>query len=153
VPQIFRSIPSADGLPEPVRVAINYVFEALTERIDMVQIECMTESRETLAEVRLIRDMTREGWAGIIEQLRPEIPTVREKLPTLSEAVNDERWKREGRMISDFKRALRGGASTGVAKALQYAVVALALWALHDLLPRARIIPTTGESSISTPGK
>lgn len=169
-PNSFRPIPSAIGLPEPVRVAINLAFEAMTGRIDMVQVECMRESRETLVEVRSIHDTigkeTRAGWESVIDAMRKPITipspppngarrdaadalgVMRARQPTLSEivlAVDEEHLKRDGQVVADFKKAVRKGMHEGTRKAIALiipvAVAALGSWVAHDLLPHTRVLP------------
>jgi len=166
MPSPYRPIPRTADLAETARMAINSSIEslrlALEEKMTAVQIECLRESRETLAEVRTIREEMHAGWASIIDTLRrpitipspPPVPerdalaalgVMRAKQPTLSEivhAVDEEKLKRDGAAVANFTKAVRKGMHDGVRRGIAYAIGFLLIWLLHDLLPHARVLPT-----------
>ena len=163
----YRPIQRTVELGEPARHAINAgltgLRDELLEQLNQVRAECVREARETLAEVRTIRDETHAGWASIIESLRRPITVpspppmndrdaldalgvMRRKQPTLSEivtAVDEEKLKRDGRAVENFTKAVRKGMHDGVRKAIAWVIAGLAIWLLHDLLPHARVLPSS----------
>ena len=153
-------------------MAINSSLESLrvsiSHEVGDIRVECLKESRQTLEEMRIMCDAliktNREGWEGVIDAMRKPITVpsppplhderdalealgvMRAKQPTLSEivhAVDEEKLKRDGRAVENFSKAVRKGMHDGVRKGIAYAIGFLLIWMLRDLLPHARILPTS----------
>jgi hypothetical protein len=177
----YRPIPRTVELAETARMAINSSVASahaeLSDQLAEVRKECLQESRDTLAEVRSIREAiietTSQGWTAVIDAIRkpntiPSPPpandalhalgVMRQRQPTLSEivlAVDENQLKRDGDAVQNFKKTVRKGMHEGVRKAIAWTIAGIVIWLLRDLLPHARILPNnvTAEPTMAPAGK